>query len=151
MAGLNKEQFKDLHKQMMATPGEEGGFSVHAVTGDQPAEGYMVSLPDTEEPTFPASATKASQLARYVNRNRESLSQPDVFFGGWKPETDAYTTLDRSQQIRANPATVRDYGSGVADIDAATTALDLGIARKQDSIYSVKRGRSTYTNVVRKT
>ena len=143
---ISKDQFKGLHSDLMATPGEEGGFSVHAMTGEVPTEGHMVSLPG-EHLTTPASATRPSHLAGYVNQNRESLSKPDVFFGGWKPKSGAFTTLDRSQQIKPNPSVTAEYGPAVADADALTTALDLGISRNQFSVWSHSRGRSIPTGV----
>ena len=145
---ISKDQFGELHQQLMATPGEEGGFSVHAATGEVPNEGYMVSYPGETMHT-PASATRPSHLAGYVNRNRESLSQPDVYFGGWKPKSDEFTTLDRSQKITADPAVAAEHGQAVAEADALTSALDIGISRNQFSVYSHSRGRSIDTGVTR--
>ena len=134
---------------MMARPGEEGGFSVHAVTGEEPSSGTMVSLPDTEHMTTPASATRPSALPHYVNKNRESLSQPDVYLGGWKPDTDAFTTIDRSQRFASNPKVAAEYGEDVAEADSLTSALDVGLARDQFSVYNLKRNRSIPTGTDR--
>jgi len=142
---LSKAQFHKYHAQMMATPGEEGGFTVHAVTGEEPSTGTMVSLPDTEHLTAPASATKPSALPHYVNKNRESLSRPDVYLGGWKPESDEFTTIDRSQRFGSDPKVAAEYGPDVAEADALTSALDMGLARNQFSAYNFKRQRSIPT------
>lgn len=146
---LSKDQFKGLHGRMMASPGVEGGFTAHAVTGDEPTTGVMVSLPGTEHMTTPASATKPSAIPGYVNRNRESLSRPDVYLGGWKPESDEFTTLDRSQRFAGKPEVAAKYGQDVADIDAVTSALDMGISRDQFAVFDLKRGRSISTGIDR--
>lgn len=146
---LSKGQFHQYHAQMMAKPGVEGGFTVHAVTGEEPSTGSMVSLPDTEHLTAPASATKPSALPAYVNKNRESLSQPDVYLGGWKPKDDSFTTIDRSQRFAPDPKVAAEYGPDVAEGDALTSALDMGLARNQFSVYNFKRGRSIPTGVDR--
>ena len=146
---LSKDQFHHYYSQMMARPGEEGGFSVHAVTGEEPSTGTMVSLPDTEHMTTPAAATRPSALPHYVNKNRESLSQPDVYLGGWKPETDEFTTIDRSQRFDSNPKVAAEYGTDVAEADALTSALDMGFARDQYSVYNLKRNRSIPTGTDR--
>lgn len=146
---LSGGQFKTLHKEMMASPGVEGGFTVHAVTGERPTEGHMVAYEDTERMTSPASATKASSLAGYTRQHRESLSQPNTYLGGWKPSSDQFTTLDRSQIIKPSHKTSAAYGPGVADADARTSALDIGISRNQFSTYDLKSGRSHSTGVDR--
>jgi hypothetical protein len=146
---LSMGQFKGLHNDMMASPGVEGGFTVHAVTGERPTEGHMVAYPDTERLTSPASASKPSHIANFARQNREALSRPDTYMGGWKPDSDQFTTLDRSQIIKPSHKTAADYGPGVADAEARTSALDLGIARNQFSTYDLKSGRSHSTGVDR--
>lgn len=146
---LSKKQFKDLHSQMMATPGEEGGFTVHAQTGEVPTTGTMVSYPDTETLTSPASASRPSDIPHYVNQNRESLSQSDTYLGGWKPKSDEFTTLDRSQRFEGKPAIAKRYGQNVADADATGSALDMGISRNQFAVFDLKRGRSIDTGIDR--
>jgi hypothetical protein len=141
---ISKDQFHGLHRELMASPGVEGGFSIHAMTGAIPSEGSMVSY-EGESKTTPASATRPSHLARYVRENRKMLSRPDVYFGGWKPESDAFTTLDRSQQILPSPAVAAEYGEDVAEADSLTTALDLGVSRNQFSVHNFRRGRSIST------
>jgi hypothetical protein len=88
-------------------------------------------------------------LPAYVNRNRESLSQPDVYLGGWKPSNDEFTTIDRSQRFAPDPKVAAEYGADVAEGDALTSALDMGISRNQFSVYNFKRGRSIDTGVGR--
>jgi len=146
---LSKGQFGNLYGQMMAAPGVEGGFTVHAVTGEQPSSGIMVSLPNTETYTAPASATKPSSLPRYVRQHRESLSKPDVYLGGWKPKTDEYTTIDRSQRFAANPAIAQEYGQGVAEHDALERGLTMGYSRHQDAVFNLKTKRTTPTGYER--
>lgn len=146
---LSKSQFSRYHAQMVATPGVEGGFTVHAATGVEPSTGTMVSLPDTEHLTAPASNTRPSALAGYVNRNRASLSQPDIYLGGWKPKTDEFTTIDRSQRFEPKASVTAQHGHDVAEADSLTSALDMGLARNQFSVYNFKRKRSIDTGVDR--
>ena len=142
---LSGSQFKGLHKEMMATPGVEGGFTIHAVTGERPTEGHMVSYPGTERLTSPAEATKPRDIANFTRQHRGELARPDVYLGGWKPESDEFTTVDRSQIIKPSHKVASDYGNEVANAEARTSALDLGIARGQFSTFDLKTGRSHST------
>ena len=146
---ISKDQFHGLHKELMAEPGVEGGFTIHAQTGERPTEGHMVSYQGTERLTSPAEATRPRDLANYVRTQREALGRPDVYFGGWKPESGEFTTLDRSQVIKPDPKTAAQHGAMVADADARTSALDLAIARDQFATFDLKRGRSDRSGVTR--
>ena len=146
MPWLSKDQFKSYHSQMMAQPGEEGGFSVHAVTGEEPTEGSMVSWPG-ELRTKPAAASQPSSLPHFVRQHKADFQRPDVYLGGWKPETDAFTTVDKAQNVTPDRDVTEKYGRDVAEVDALEKALTLGIAHDQDAVYNLKRGRSIDTGL----
>ncbi len=93
---LSAGQFGDLDRQL-----GEGGFSVHAMTGQPaPSPGYMVGQRGREErygPDHPRPYSPAV-LEPYVQKHLGDLSHPEAYFGGWP--TGRNVALDVSHRVQ---------------------------------------------------
>ena len=102
-----------------------GGFSYQVVTRTAPKGGYMVSPYKDREHVLNAKVASMRDLIRYTSRNKDLLSRPDHYFGGWMDKDSLY--LDSSVR-HAERATA---------LDAAKKGGQLAIfdVEKMDSIY----------------
>jgi hypothetical protein len=148
-------QFDQVYPALNTKSSKEGGFSINAKDGSVPTDGVMVSRSGAaggEEKTLPvAGLTKAkfrNEMADYTQRNADTLSQRDTYVGGWKPKgppKDAEVYIDQSRRVAPKASVAAEYGQKVADADAMTSAMDLGIAHNQLAVFDVKKGRSVNT------
>lgn len=110
----DEEAFDDLHYK--------GGFSRHAVTGEVPEKGYMVSLHNDrggEELVKPLAKISPQDIADHRVRAQQDASDHRIHQGGWVHGDDAY--LDRS-----------------INVEDRDEAMNLGRWHKQRAIYDVK-------------
>ncbi len=116
---LSRSQFKALHTQVVDP--EVGGFTIHAVTGEQPKTGWMVA-DEAHEEKIPNEELHPSRLPRYVRRNREELARPGSYFGGWNAGEATYLDVSRRWHDRrmaetsmtlANQQSMYNQGTGV--------------------------------------
>jgi len=77
---------------------KQGGASVHAATGEIPADGFMVS-------TYPKRSVvvdgpvKEADVASFLAKNKDVLKRPDNFLGTWYEEATGKTHLDISKRF----------------------------------------------------
>jgi hypothetical protein len=62
---------------------EQGGTSVHAVTGATPSSGWMVSTGDRETVTS-VPRMSGRKVGDYIHRHKEALAEPDLYLGTWR-------------------------------------------------------------------
>lgn len=107
----------------------DGGFTVHPVTHESPTTGYMVSpYPDRSE-SMPIGEVTAAALARFVVKNRDVLSQPGHYFGGWHDPKTGQVWLDIS--IRAETP---EAATALAHEHAQIAYFDLAAGRSVDVV-----------------
>jgi hypothetical protein len=75
---------------------DNGGFTFHAQTGEQPTKGYSVSPFQDREAIFPGTDVRPSDLHNYVAKNQDLLSKPDHYLGGWHDKEHGNTAIDVS-------------------------------------------------------
>lgn len=114
--------------QIRANP---SGFSLKPTNGEQPANGYMVSLPGhtrivSESDLKGPHAEKI--LSEYSRQHALALSEKGAHIGGWTDKESGHTYLDISHNIKNKNAAVR-----------------AGRARNQIAIWDVKKGREIRT------
>lgn len=103
---LNPDQFQALHRSL--NDPDEGGFTIHAQTGNRPSSGWMVADP-TGEARMPAGTATPAVMENYVSKNAARLRAPDKHFGGWRESGEDF--LDRST---LHPETEAGHGSAFA-------------------------------------
>jgi hypothetical protein len=69
---------------------EQGGFTRHIITGDDPTTGYMVSIHEDRERVLALGELDEASLERYIKDNIDLLGQEDGYLGGWAHEGKAY-------------------------------------------------------------
>ena len=107
---LSRGQFWELHQRLDVDSPDEGGFTRHMTTGDEPSSGVAVSDLGPEEHYGPNAAQpyEARHLPGFVKRNLASLSEPEVYFGGWKPKDQPREVyLDVSRRYPTSTAAIR--------------------------------------------
>ena len=66
---------------------EHGGFTVHNLTGDRPAQGYAVADFGAEK-RIPAPGAGVPDVEAYRAEHSEQLAGDRKFFGGWRNTND---------------------------------------------------------------
>jgi hypothetical protein len=74
----------------------DSGFTYNAVTGDEPKKGYVLSIYPDRETVLDAKTMKPEDLATFIVKNRDLLSQQDRYFGGWNDPKSGKVYLDVS-------------------------------------------------------
>lgn len=69
---------------------EEGGFTRHIITGEDPTTGYMVSIHKDRERIGPLEEFDEETLGDYIDENIDLLEQDDRYLGGWSFKGEAY-------------------------------------------------------------
>jgi hypothetical protein len=75
----------------------DGGFTAHAVTGEQPKTGFALSIHKGREVVKPAKDLTLLDLATFARDNHDLLSQRDNYFGAWHNPADGQVYLDISR------------------------------------------------------
>lgn len=95
------------HTQAPVPPGvleainqADGGFTYHAVTGEQPTTGYALSIHKDRESVMDTTTANAVALANYADRNWDLLSQKGNYLGGWHDPNDGKVYLDVSTVVK---------------------------------------------------
>jgi hypothetical protein len=134
MAKLSNGQFSGLVSQlnMGAPKGKGGGFTVDAKTLKPVETGTMVSAP-TDERQVPQSQVSSGALRDY--HSSTDFSAPYNNFGGWNPGGREDVSLDKSRRVMPDQGVQQQYGEKVAQADAMTSALDLGIMNQQEAVF----------------
>ena len=88
----------------------------------------------------------SGKLQNYVSGQQFAS---DDFVGGWNPGGDSDVFLDVSRRTMPSGSVRREYGRPVAQADAMTSALDLGIANDQLAVYDVERDNVVRTGINR--
>ena len=99
-----------------------GGFSI-TPDGQQPTNGYMVSIPGHSQIVSEsdlAGPRGKDIMDSYAKTHSDALSQPGAHFGGWTDKEAGKTYLDVSQNI-----------------PKLATAYSLGVNRNQIAIWDV--------------
>jgi len=96
-SGADRPGFRKLVDQIKQP---DGGFTVHAVTGDQPTKGYALSIYKGRETILPVAGLKLAHLARFAKDNHDLLKQPDHYFGAWHNPDDGKVYLDVSKVVK---------------------------------------------------
>lgn len=78
----------------------DGGFTYHAVTGEQPTTGFALSIHRDREQVMPSDEANVVALANYARKNWDLLSQPNNFLGGWHSPDDGRVYLDVSTVVK---------------------------------------------------
>jgi hypothetical protein len=91
-------QFRGLLDQIRQP---DGGFTVHAVTGQQPTTGYALSIYKGREMTKPAGDLKLVDLLRFARANQDLLRQPDNYFGVWHDPKSNMVYMDISIVVKS--------------------------------------------------
>jgi hypothetical protein len=106
-----------------ALDNRRGGFTVDPHTGKTPGRGYQVAIDG-------ASLRNATPegVKKFVEKNRELLSRPDVKVGGWTDPKTGKTTIELSRRVRSKAEAER-----------------LGKKFDQKAIYDNKTGQVTET------
>lgn len=141
---LSDKQFSALTAKLALGSPDGGGFSANPKTGRAPRSGVMVSEDGTEQ-QVPARNVNAQSISEYARSNRGKLAKEGRYLGGWNPGGGADVSLDVSRRVAPSRSTSRAHGSDVARADAVTSALDLGIANRQEAVYDVKRDKVVAT------
>lgn len=116
----------DTAKNLVDDLIQNGGSSL-TLTGEKPAGGFMVSLPDSELRVrgYPSSAL----VAQWIRDNGVRLFGPDRYLGAWFDEKTGHTYLDVSLNIQ--------------DL---TEAVNTARQAQQLALYDVANGRSIDLN-----
>ncbi len=80
-------------RRMLADLRDTGGFSYN-IYGEQPLDGYMVSLPNYEWYTS-CLAFDAESITTYLARNFRLLSEPTNYLGCWQHGWSVYLDISR--------------------------------------------------------
>lgn len=118
-----RKNFRNLHTQLT----EEGGFTAHVGTGNQPKEGFAVAVAGKER-QIPSDQTKRSDLVRFVRQNKGALSQPGAHFGGWRDSSSNTDYLDVTH-IDKN----LESAMGTAQRENQKAIYDLGAGKEYDN------------------
>jgi hypothetical protein len=78
----------------------DGGFTYHAVTGDQPTTGFALSLHPDREAIMDDSQATVVALAQYAAKNWDLLKESGNFMGGWHNPDDGKVYLDVSTVVK---------------------------------------------------
>ena len=124
---ISKDQFGALHGKLFPPGDEPGGFSVSTQTGHVPRSGYMVSQAGTER-NIPSPVMHPHEIENYVSSQREALSQPGRYLGGWNNKAGSRVSLDVSENIP---------GSGPLP---RAKAVYEGARHGQEAIFDLNRG-----------
>jgi len=94
MPRMTDKQYHDLLR-------DEGGFSIHDPTGEWPESGVMVSRVGSERSV--SGVASPEQIGHYRQDYAGTLSEPGVYFGGWKSGEGegVRTDLDHSDNLPA--------------------------------------------------
>lgn len=133
---LSPNQFQNMYDRLKS----DGGFSMD-LAGNEPRVGYMVSLPGSEQ-QIRSTKVAPAHIEEFARKNAHLLKGPGgkgKFLGGWDGGKE--TSLDVSNNIKPKSKVAKQYGKKVADADARTSAMDLSIARNQESAWDVKRNK----------
>jgi hypothetical protein len=77
----------------------DGGFTYHAVTGDQPKVGFALSLHPDREAIMDDSKATVVALASYAAKNWDLLKDTNNYMGGWHNPEDGKVYLDVSTVV----------------------------------------------------
>jgi len=77
----------------------DGGFTYHAVTGDQPKVGFALSLHPDREAIMDDSKATVVALASYAAKNWDLLKETNNYMGGWHNPEDGKVYLDVSTVV----------------------------------------------------
>lgn len=77
----------------------DGGFTYHAVTGEQPTTGFALSIHRDREAVMDDSQATVVALARYAAKNWGLLKESGNFIGGWHNPDDGKVYLDVSTVV----------------------------------------------------
>lgn len=103
----------------------DGGFTYHAVTGNQPTSGYALSVHPEREQIVDAADANVVALASYTSKNWDLLSASNNYLGGWHNPADGKVYLDISTVV-----------------DTPEEADSLGRAANQYAYFDLARGKS---------
>jgi hypothetical protein len=78
----------------------DGGFTYHAVTGEQPTTGFALSLHPDREAIMDDSQATVVALAQYAAKNWDLLKESGNFMGGWHNPDDGKVYLDVSTVVK---------------------------------------------------
>jgi 8-oxo-dGTP pyrophosphatase MutT (NUDIX family) len=108
----------------------QGGFSVHASSGESPGSGYSVggNVPDLQIPDTASSEEAGQRIAAYSAQNADLLSQDNYVLGGWHNEDTGQIVIEPSQVVSDRE-----------------DAIALGEAQNQVSIYDNATGETIET------
>ena len=94
------ESARDPPMSLLATMDQaDGGFTYSPTTGEQPTTGFALSVHPDREQVIESSAANAVELAKYVVKNWDLLSQDGNFVGGWHHPTNGKVYLDVSTVV----------------------------------------------------
>ena len=103
------------------------GFTVHVVTGEVPTTGYAVAGLGRELQIDVGKTVTARDITTYIDKNKDMLTQPKYFLGGWLEGQKLY--LDVTQPMKGS----------------MSAALQTAHDRNEVAIYGFKEGTSFYT------
>jgi len=89
----------------------DAGFTYHAVTGEQPHEGFAVSVYKGREGVLDVKDLTVEKLWDYAAKNRDLLREPGNFFGGWHNPADGKLYLDVSKVVSSHAEARRLAGA----------------------------------------
>lgn len=116
---------KGLPGMMAQIAKPDGGFTYHAVTGNQPTTGYALSIYKGRESVLDAKTMTPTDLVKFASANRDLLSQRDNYFGAWHNPSDGKVYLDVSKVV-----------------SSAAKAETLGRANNQLAYFDLAGGKS---------
>jgi len=104
---------------------KEGGFTYSVISKRSPKEGFVVSAHPEREQVMDASKLRPDMLRQYVKENRDLLTKPGNYLGGWLDGDKVY--LDVSTVVESKQEAVRlgkEHDQiGVYDIKAGETVI----------------------------